>query len=419
MNSSVVDQDTQGSHAQYNNLRKDLLFQAGEYLAATDGGSNDFTLQIDTNEDGANNGEAISSIIEGHRFRFKASASITAVKTNTPTLTIEDGAAASILAATEIRKGGIKLEEGDIVEGGVYEACFDGTYISLLNPARSPHAGGISLVAGEGVAAGNTLSRAELGVAAANPTLDADTYVNENSPGTNYNSADPLSMREVGTADDRWIFLDFSGFSAVDLVDQIQEFDLNIYIDPTSGSGNVIAYAVEAAWNPATITWTNKPAISAVELGRVAVPASGYTARTIPCSVPTIAISNQIKQYGICLKIDFNTAEMHSLETAAGTPATITNLVETNTQAVKAFKADASFEASINGYLGIAKETAALNDKVAFARRDFDDNQAGMTENDTMYLSDTPGAIQNSPGTNSKEVGKAWSATRLEIKTVY
>lgn len=142
VHSRVRDGGDEIQHEDYNKIRKDILQAAGEYLSST-GSSNAFVLQIDTNEDGANNGEAFSSILEGHLFVFKANHTVSDVLNNSPTLEIKDSAGTTtILAATTIKDPyNEDLQDQDIQNGQIVAMYYNGTAFQLVTPVERQNSG--------------------------------------------------------------------------------------------------------------------------------------------------------------------------------------------------------------------------------------------------------------------------------------
>ncbi len=90
--------------------------------------------------------------------------------------------------------------------------------------------------------------------------------------------------------------------------------------------------------------------------------------------------------------------------------------VFTKPRAGRLYKTDASFvDERITGFIGIAGEsiTAGVNGSIVAAG--LVAGASGLTVGAKVYLSDTPGAVSASAGSNSKTVGLAYSATEVII----
>jgi hypothetical protein len=69
-----------------------------------------------------------------------------------------------------------------------------------------------------------------------------------------------------------------------------------------------------------------------------------------------------------------------------------------------------------NNFIGFAIETITSGNAIKIVVSGYDDNQTGLTVGSTYYLSDTPGAIATSAGSQSRKIGLAISATEILIK---
>jgi len=117
LTSSSVSAGDDATAAQYNNLRTDVLVNAGDYETAA-GSSNAYTLSIDS---------SISAYAAGQKFRFQAN------HTNTGAATLNVN---SIGAKTIKKKNGQDLLSGDIESGQEVEVVYDGTYMQMIsNPS--------------------------------------------------------------------------------------------------------------------------------------------------------------------------------------------------------------------------------------------------------------------------------------------
>jgi len=133
MYSLTIDAGDNIEHGNTNNSRKDLLVQAGQFLVAT-GSSNAFVLEIDDNVDSGNSEQAITSIVDGHLFRFKSNMDLTSVQSNSPTLTIKKASDSStIVTAPLVYGNGVKLPNLSIKDGSIVSCSYDGTVFQVVS----------------------------------------------------------------------------------------------------------------------------------------------------------------------------------------------------------------------------------------------------------------------------------------------
>lgn len=118
LGSSTVSAGTDATAAQYNSLRKDVIERAGEYAVAG-GTANALTLSVDA--------QIVTAIASGSKFVFKASA------TNTAAATIN----INTIGALNLYAQGAAMAGGEIVNGSMYEAVYDGTQVHVLNPTKN------------------------------------------------------------------------------------------------------------------------------------------------------------------------------------------------------------------------------------------------------------------------------------------
>jgi len=118
LDSSTVAGGDDALATQYNNLRKDVIQNAGDY-EDSGGAANAYTLSIDA---------AISAYAAGQIFKFKANHA----NTGASTLNING------IGALTIKKNGgaADLIVGDIVTGQLVFVMYDGTNLQLLSPGR-------------------------------------------------------------------------------------------------------------------------------------------------------------------------------------------------------------------------------------------------------------------------------------------
>jgi hypothetical protein len=136
LNSSPVSPTDDALAAQYNNLRKDVIIQAGEYV--TSGGSaNAQTFTIDAQ---------ITEYVEGMLIPFKAGYTNTGAATGN----------VNAIGAKDIKHtDGSALSAGDIVSGQQYELRYNGTNLVLMAEIK-PKFGGTGADGALNVTSGTT-----------------------------------------------------------------------------------------------------------------------------------------------------------------------------------------------------------------------------------------------------------------------
>lgn len=114
MQSSNATANTPALASEYNDLREDVVVNAGDY--ATAGGSaNAYTLSVDA---------VITAYSAGQVFKFKAN------HTNTSTATLNVN---SIGAKTIKKSGSVELSADDIISGQIVVVVYDGTDMQLIS----------------------------------------------------------------------------------------------------------------------------------------------------------------------------------------------------------------------------------------------------------------------------------------------
>lgn len=131
LNSATVSAGDVALASQYNNVRKDVVENAGDYVTAG-GSGNAFTAALDAQ---------ITAYVTGAIYKFKANHTITGAAT----LNVNG------IAAKTIKKeaGATDLEYGDITNGQIVVTEYDGTNLQLIsvNGQKSPR--GFGATAGE------------------------------------------------------------------------------------------------------------------------------------------------------------------------------------------------------------------------------------------------------------------------------
>jgi len=129
--SGQVSANTAATATQYNNLRKDVLQNAGDYASST-GSANAYLLSIDSQ---------IAAYDEGQVFKFKANF------TNTSAATLN----VNSIGAKTIKKnnGSDDLAAGDIANGQIVNVIYDGTNLQLQSKPNIGDDVDVDLVAGE------------------------------------------------------------------------------------------------------------------------------------------------------------------------------------------------------------------------------------------------------------------------------
>lgn len=133
LNSATVSAGDIATATQYNNVRKDVVENAGDYVTTT-GSANAYVASLDAQ---------IAAYVTGAVYRFKANF----VNTGAATLNING------IGAKTIKKeaGATDLEYGDIASGQVCEVTYDGTNLQLITLSGQKNPRGFAAVAGEDI----------------------------------------------------------------------------------------------------------------------------------------------------------------------------------------------------------------------------------------------------------------------------
>ena len=131
LNSATVSAGDIATATQYNNARKDIVENAGDYVTTT-GSANAYVASLDAQ---------ITAYVTGAVYRIKANF----VNTGAATLNING------IGAKTIKKeaGTTDLEYGDIASGQVCEFTYDGTNLQLITLSGQKNPRGFAAVAGE------------------------------------------------------------------------------------------------------------------------------------------------------------------------------------------------------------------------------------------------------------------------------
>ncbi|KKL99355.1 hypothetical protein LCGC14_1815250 [marine sediment metagenome] len=90
--------------------------------------------------------------------------------------------------------------------------------------------------------------------------------------------------------------------------------------------------------------------------------------------------------------------------------------INSHPRAGRLYKTDASFaDERITGFIGSAGESITAGTNGSIVAAGVVAGASGLTVGGKVYLSDTPGAVSSSAGSNSKTVGLAYSATEVII----
>lgn len=138
-----------------------------------------------------------------------------------------------------------------------------------------------------------------------------------------------------------------------------------------------------------------------------------YTDEYAP-TFPTLTNIKYVQWYGDAVEWH-NISSINSTETSIPFPYTSSTLFLDKVLS----KTDADYSYKID-WLGISQEAVTAGDLATgkyptIAIEWIDSNQTGMTQGTTMYLGNTPWSIASSAGTNSKKIGKAITASKLQI----
>jgi len=370
--------------SQYNNLRKDVLQNAGDYSASA-GSANAYTLAIDS---------VITAYDEGQVFKFKANFS------NTGPATLDVN---SIGAVTIKKNTTDDLRSGDIVNGQVVFVVYDGTNFQMISVDSNINNINLnqkkSFILGENMVAGNA---AIIGGGIAYAFATQSTR----------NSTTP-------TAPTSWSGQTFLTRSNAQFLTKI-----TLYLTDAGLGGKTFTLDVYA-------TSAGKP--TGASLGTATVASTGSlssTARDFTFSSP-IAISGSTT-YCFVVTSDSNSLTMDAQNSgnpySGGTMITTTDsganwTIETDkdvkfiiytvdTVSGRAYKASSLLNSEFaNAFIGFLSENGSAGETKLFNIGGVDNNQSSLTVGNTYYLADTVGTIANSAGSQSRKIGLAISAT--------
>jgi len=268
---------------------------------------------------------------------------------------------------------------------------------------------------GETIAAGEAISFGKYVAHGSTIDADTDTYVDETNPTTNYSSTDPLLIGNQ-SSNKKYSYFSWDleaelGLNAGELIEVISaDF---VFRNETARSGNIAtAYIIKDSWDASTITWNSQAAYTFTSMGSSSIASAGWV------TISMIMDSDDSKYFienGLRLSTGFGGGTgVASLEDAGGLFPYLDNIVYMKNDG-KIYKSTSSYAQSgrmMSGFLatgGDAADTSPILTSGAVL------TTTGLTPGETYWLSNTSGEISTTPGTYSRIVGKALSATKLLI----
>ncbi len=382
--SSTVASAQAATATQYNNLRKDVLQNAGDY-ATTTGGTNAYVLAVDSQ---------IAAYAAGQVFKFTASFS----NTGSATLNVN-----SIGAITIKKNVTENLDANDIITGQICSVVYDtnGNFQIIstppVNKLQKSYTAGQAITAGQSVALSDGTKTASISQTSSN--------AQQSFSGTN----------------------EIAQTFTVPIVKSITSVTLSMHNgrgDSISGSF-VYIYSVSAGV-PNTLLATKGFTFSA----------SSDSVFTVTLDTPlvispnvTYAIVVAAPGLGGTLNLYYQNTDVYAggnMLTSSNSGSTWTNqatydlyfvLNYNKTTAGNIYLTDATSNDELaNNFIGFANQAIAQG-SAGFINIDGEDNnQSSLTIGKTYYLSNTPGAIASSAGSQSRKIGLSTSATSILIK---
>lgn len=200
-----------------------------------------------------------------------------------------------------------------------------------------------------------------------------------------------------------------------------------------TGTGQMVIIAQSFYNVDQSVDSFNKAASDSVTLTPVADGVVGVTAFAKPSGDAITPGDNALNNTSSNGNASLNLAMGNSgiifpnkdtISTASGSPtgSMVIGLAPLSTQQFAVVKSDASNVVNsannklYEGFIGFADETITAGNDILIRDYGIDNNQSGLVAGSEYFLSDTPGEISLSAGTNSKKIGIAISATEIKIK---
>lgn len=374
--------------AQYNDLRDDLIKNAGDY--ATAGGSaNAFTLSVTSD---------LPTLAAGAMAKFKANHTITGAAT----LNINSGGAVTL----KKWKGGVlsDLEANDIVNGAVIVVLHDGTYFQVIGGIQGS-AVAFSLTAGEALAIRDA-------VALASSVVAVRTFTVTGADDTN---------RSLGSSGD-------AQYKRAQKIrgDGLAYNTVSVYMEKSGGPSQAVTVSIEASsgGNP-----SGTPLASAT-LAAGAITNAIDNIFTLDTSVTLTNLAD----YFIVISVSSLSTDYYNLRSNSGDPYANGDMtsyngstwsgtaahdlrcaLKFNTVVGKVYKADSDIASLATGFVGFAYAAVAAEASAGIQPGGVLGGFTGLTVGSVYYVNATAGSIGTSAGSTSQKVGKAISTTELLI----
>ena len=271
-----------------------------------------------------------------------------------------------------------------------------------------------SFTAGEDIVAGNAVGYISEQIdETTNPTIAKSANVRSLTATTNYSPGLQIHKRTSPAQEIHGLCYWTDLGDVLPSGATILEIKIFFYINSAQNNVNTATvYVNEASFDETAITWNTKPTAT-TSLANFSIQYTGW--KDTGWFAITSANWTKLVNNGITLKTpSYNGSLVIYLDDETDTNPPYIH-VKYETGDGKVYKVEATTSARANSYIGLANEAGIKDGAVNVEYGGINDNQSGMTVLETMYLSDTAGAIANSAGSTSKKLGKAITATDLLI----
>ena len=253
---------------------------------------------------------------------------------------------------------------------------------------------------------------------------DADeaTYVDSDNAATNYDGTNPMLC---GDSDKKRGLVHFPGMAATPsatgliVLKWYVRFKFNKVV--SGGSFYVVGNALTSGFDETTVTWNSRPTIAGggtPDAWGLLDPATGTGSQETAWIDVGETLYNNIRNYGIALGQSADGAFTNQVgDEDDGTQVpTLKAKFDYEIQNGKAWLVDATETKYANSYLGVAMISVSAEANIRIRTDGIADNQAGLTPYADYQIDNTEGTISEAGGTSKKVIGRALSATELQIK---
>jgi hypothetical protein len=300
---------------------------------------------------------------------------------------------------------------------------WDGSSLNLNTPVNVDFA----FTAGEALTAGNQVGLYGEITAATQTNVDVNqaTWVWEAQPATNYDNSEFTLFVEDPLNEERRSYFSWNNLSAISVPDGATLLSVEVKVEGYMevSAAAVDFYALNAGFDETTVTWNDKPAHdSGKKVGEMTVLEEGYQGTWTAIDTDgNTTYYDKIRNYGtVCIRpsttgvCQMSDDDGHDTANKPRISVRITYKIRDG----RIYKVNATTAEYANSYMGVAQSTVAEDAAVKVRVEGKDTNQSGLTlYASPLYLSDTDGAVSETPGTKTKIVGRALAAaTDMQIK---